>query len=219
MHIRNSCFFSFLLLSGATLSQAQTIPAPPAVPAAQPAAAGATTEVPARKTLLKVGLNAGRALMNRGPYGISAKLPVTVGAEYLLNSRFTVYGQADTDFNLFGRERDFYSQSRLVSGGAISLGVRYYGNQVHKPFEGYYLGAEVHTELLPGFAFLGRANPALNVICGVQRRLGENFLFDLNAGVGIGANRFTEIYYPSPYAKPSPLSITTQLNLGIYFGH
>ncbi|MBF9236178.1 hypothetical protein I2I05_02105 [Hymenobacter sp. BT683] len=215
MHISGSFLSGLLLLSSVTLSKAQTAPGPSATPEAQPALTVAPADAPARKVLLKVGLNAGRAFRTGGAFGLNSRLPVTVGAEYLLNSKFTIFGQADTDFNFFEREPYPGLRNPLVSSGAIGVGVRYYGNQVHNPFEGYYLGAEIHTELRRAYGLNTRANPTLNLICGMQRRLGSNFLFDLNAGVGIGANQQKSGY--NGY-NPSPLTVTTQLNLGIYFG-
>ena len=54
----------------------------------------------------------------------------------------------------------------------------------------------------------------LNLVWGMQRRLGRNFLFDFNAAAGLAPFRSdANIGYST-----SRLNITTQLNLGIYFG-
>ena len=47
----------------------------------------------------------------------------------------------------------------------------------------------------------------------MQRRLGQNFMFDPNEGVGLGP--FVGIQ-PVGGRPVGPLTITTQLNLGLY---
>ena len=108
---------------------------------------------------MKVGLNAGRAFRNGGPYGAASRLPVTLGAEYLLSPTFTLYGQLDTDFDLFARETLSGERSPLIPAGALGVEARYYYNQAgrarnkraHGPFVGNYLALEAHTELRRGY--------------------------------------------------------------------
>ncbi len=186
--------------------------APAVTPAGIPASVDSEV-LPAQKVLFKIGLNAGRALRSTGYYGVGSLLPVTVGAEYLLSPKFTVYSQVDTDFNLFDRERFPSGRSPFIPAGAFGVGFRYYGTHDHKPFEGLYVGAEFHTEMLHRYNSQTNLNPALNVICGTQHRVGSSLLVDLNAGVGIGGNQRSS---GGGYYAP-PLAITTQLNLGICF--
>lgn len=205
------------LLSSPVLSFAQSAPAAPeaSVPAA---------EAPSQKLLLKVGLNAGRALRYGGYYGLSVRLPLSVGAEYALSSKFTVYGQLDAEFRLGRRNEYFGDQDFAIPAGALGVGARYYYNQAgrarhnraHGPFVGNYLALEAHTERRQRYAQLADVAPSLNLLWGMQRRLGRNFLFDFNAGAGLGPRRSDSyLGYSSPEGN---LNITTQLNLGIYFG-
>ena len=206
-----------LLLGGPALSFAQSTPVLPE--ASAPAA-----EVPSEKMLLKVGLNAGRALRYGGYYGLSVCLPLSVGAEYALSPKFTVYGQLDADFRLGRRNEYFVNQGFVIPAGALGLGARYYYNQAgrarheraHGLFVGNYLALEAHTELRQRYAQRADVAPGLNLLWGMQRRLGRNFLFDFNTGVGLGPRRSDSyLGYSSPGGN---LNVTTQFNLGIYFG-
>jgi hypothetical protein len=113
-----------VLLATASHSLAQTVPVATAL---QPAAA--TEEIPDR-LLLKVGLNAGRAFRWGGYYGLLSQVPLTVATEYSRNSKFTVYGQVDTDFGVRRRESFSGDRSNLIPSGAVGVGGRYYYNQV-----------------------------------------------------------------------------------------
>lgn len=212
------------LLTSASQSLAQTAPASPPAVTSQPVVVPA---VPVEETpdrlLLKVGLNAGRSFRWGGYNRLLSQVPLTVASEYSLNSKFTVYGQVDTDFGVRRRESFSGDRSNLIPSGAVGIGGRYYYNQAgralqnraHGPFIGNYLGLELHTEMRRLYGREVEFSPGLNFVWGMQRRLNRNFLFDLNAGVGVGPNRnhSTLAYVPDPL-----LTITTQLNLGIYFG-
>ncbi len=216
----------FLLLANATLSHGQITPTPPA---ASPAAAAPSVPIataPPQKLLLKVGLNAGRAVRWGGYYGLSARLPLAVGAEYALSNKFTLYGQLDADFRLPSQSAYYGDRALTIPTGALGVGARYYYNQAgrerrnrpHGPFVGNYLALEAHTEIRRNYGSDLRNNfsPGLNLVWGMQRRLGHNFLFDFNAGVGLGPNR-NDTSFGFNFS-PSPTTITTQFNLGIYFG-
>ena len=211
---------SLVLLASVTHSLAQTVPAAASQSAGVPAVA--TEESPDR-LLLKVGLNAGRAFRWGGYHGLLSQVPLTVATEYSLNCKFTVYGQVDADFGVRRRESFSGDRSNLIPSGAVGVGGRYYCNQAaraqqnraHGPFVGNYLGLELRSEMRRLYGRQVGFAPALNAVWGMQRRLNRNFLFDLNAGIGVGPNqnRNTLSYAPDP-----ALTITTQLNLGIYFG-
>jgi hypothetical protein len=215
MLLVRSLLASALVLASATLSLGQTTPA---VPETFPTSA----ETPDR-LLLKLGVNAGRAVAYGGYKGLTVRAPLTVGAEYLLSSRFTVYGQLDGDFNLV-RQPAFNSEQKpyLFPSAALGIGGRYYYNQAgrarhnrpHGAFVGNYLGAELHTEMLRRPGLSNEVVPAFNVLWGMQRRLGRNFLFDFNAGVGLMPRRSdSHIGYSN-----GSVNVSTQLNLGLYFG-
>ena len=222
MRLLRSILSNLLFFAGATTAFGQTEATSPAVLATpvEPA------ETAARPLLLKVGLNAGRALRYGGYYGLSARLPVTVGAEYALSPKFTVYGQADIDFRLSTKQDNFYGdQYFVVPSGAIGVGARYYYNQAgraqhnraHGPFVGNYLALEAHTEMRRRYKLPADVSPGLNVVWGMQRRLSRSFLFDFNAGLGVSPVRSdTNLGYSSQAA--GSMNFTTQFNLGIYFG-
>jgi hypothetical protein len=232
MYLTKSLLPGVLLLAAAINSLAQTVPAPAAVPEAATLPA---TESP--RILLKVGLNAARAFRWGGYYGIPFRLPFSTGAEYRLNTKFTLYGQLDADFAIPRHTSYFGERTPLLPTGALSIGGRYYYNQagraqhnrVHGAFVGNYLAAEIHTEMWNRYEFEGaslaiptggyalRRNyvPTLNVLWGMQRRLGRNFLFDTSAGLGIGATR-SDLNFGG--FSSGALNLSGQLNLGVYFG-
>ena len=217
MRILHPFLLCILLLIGAARSAAQTMPAAAPLPSAGPAAEAAPD-----KPLLKIGLNAGRAVRYGGYYGLSARLPLSVGVEHLLSPKFTLYGQLHADFRLARRNEYFGDQNFAIPSGALGMGARYYYNQAgraqrerpHGPFVGNYLALEAHTEVRRRQMQSTDVAPSLNLLWGTQRRLGRNFLFDFNAGLGLGPQR-SDSYLG--YSSGS-LNVITQLNLGVYFG-
>ena len=205
-----------LVLAGTTHSLGQAVSTPTAAPMTIP------TEPAPDRLLLKIGLNAGRAVRYTGYYGLSARLPVSVGAEYALSPTFTLYGQFDVDFSLSRNNAYFGDRDFAVPAGALGVGARYYYNQAgrarhnrpHGTFVGNYLGLEAHTEVRQRYGIRNDVAPSLNVLWGMQRRWGRNFLFDLNAGLGLGPYRSDSYLGYST----TDLNIVTQLNLGVYFG-
>ncbi|MBJ6107883.1 hypothetical protein JAO73_02590 [Hymenobacter sp. BT523] len=211
--------------SGQTVAPAATAPAAPEAPA----------DDAARPVLVKVGLNVARSFRWGGYNGIPFRVPVTVGVEYRLHSKFTLYGQLDADFatSRYGGYAD--QRTPLLPTGALSLGGRYYYNQAgrarsnraHGAFVGNYLAAEAHTEMWHHFESPGLAIPAgdielrrsyvptLNLLWGMQRRLGRRFLFDGSAGIGVGATR-SDLNFGG--FSSGPVNLSGQLNLGVYFG-
>ena len=221
MRFLSSLLPGLLFLASATAASGQTAAvSPAALPPPVEVAEAAT-----RPLLLKVGLNAGRALSYGGYAGLAAQLPVSVGAEYALSRKFTLYGQVDADFRLLGRQEIPSDRSFIIPRGAVGVGARYYYNQAgrarhnraHGPFVGNYLALEAHTEVLRRFNQPTAFSPALNAVWGMQRRLGRHFLFDFNAGLGLSPVRSDASLGYSSRALGS-VNITTQLNLGIYFG-
>lgn len=212
-----------LLLAGTTPSSAQTVPIPAATPDGALAQPALPPAVP-NKLLLKVGLNAGRALRWGGYYGATARLPVSVGAEYALSPAFTVYGQLDSDFRLTPRSAYFGDRGLAIPTGALGVGGRYYYNQAgrarhnraHGPFIGNYLALEAHTELKRGYGndLHDDFTPSLHAVWGLQRRLSRSFLVDFNVGAGLSPH-LNDVF--TGYSTTG-LNITTQFNLGIYFG-
>lgn len=202
-----------LVLAGTTCSRGQAAP-PVTVP----------TETAPDRLLLKVGLNAGRAFRYTGYYGLAVRLPLSVGAEYALSSRFTLYGQVDADFSLFRNNAYLGDHTSIIPAGGVGIGARYYYNQAgrerhnrpHGAFVGNYLALEAHTELRQRHGLRNDVFPSLNAVWGMQRRVGRHFLVDFNAGIGLGPHRRDSNLGYAP--NSSNLNISTQLNLGVYFG-
>lgn len=219
MRLLRPLLSGLLLLAGTTSSLGQTHPAPSIISESAPAPA----EVAPRRILLKAGLNVGRALRWSGYNGFRFQAPLSVGAEYLLSPTFTLYSQLDADVSLHRPVSFSGEHANLVPSGAVGLGGRYYYNQAgrqrhnraHGPFVGNYLGAEVRTEAYQFYEHSPILLPAFNVVWGMQRKLGRNFLFDFNTGVGLGPTRNQANFgYSTGFT-----TITTQFNLGLYFGH
>jgi|GEM_PF-2737817 len=215
------------MTSVATASSAQLAPTP---------SDSLKGTVPSDRLLLKVGLNAARILRNGGYYGLASRVPLSFGAEYALSSRFTLYSQLDTDFGV-PTYKGYYEGNVVVPTAALGIGARYYYNQAgrarhnraHGSFVGNYLAAEAHLEMQQRVYYNGYSPvlqhnsydthsyyaPSLNLVWGMQRRLGRSFLFDFNAGLGLGASR-SDLNFGG-YSSGA-LNLSTQFNLGIYFG-
>lgn len=226
-----------LLLAATTLSFGQTVtpPSPPEV---------TVTEATPDRLLLKVGLNAGRALSWSGYNGLMTHAAVAVGAEYLLNSRFTLYSQVDADVAL-GRNSYYHGEGNgLISSGAVGIGGRYYYNQAgrvqhnraHGPFVGNYLALEATTELnrrqfeLYDYTssyyptpytteYRTQVTPLVTVQWGWQRRVGQHFLYDAGIGLGLLARPATYSYYPysGHFDTLYRFESTLAINLRLYF--
>lgn len=229
MRVHRSLLPGLLLLAGTTTSWAQDVPV-----ALPPSTVSLEEAAPSSRLLLKVGLNAARSVRWSGYSGVSFRLPVTVGAEYWLSPTFTLYGQLDADFSV--RQPTYFGERYpRIPTGALSLGGRYYYNQAgraqsnraHGAFVGNYLAAELHTEMghdyqpeglfIPagGYTLRRYYVPTVNLLWGMQRRLGHHFLFDANAGIGISNTRSNLNFVG--FSSQS-VNLSGQFNLGIYFG-
>ena len=223
-------FLPGLLLVGLPSFAQTAVPLPPG---ATPA-----VDIPTDKVQLRVGLNAARLFRHGGYYGLISRVPLSAGIEYALNPRFTLYGQVDADLGLFRRDPGRKVDQPLIPTGALSIGTRYYYNQEGRarhnrargPFVGNYLAAELHSEMLrtPDFVLTSpypdfngyyvyrtHYTPTLNLLWGMQRRMGHHFLFDFNAGVGLSPTR-SDAHFGG--YSVSGLNVSTQINLGVYFG-
>ncbi len=203
------------ILAGTAASYGQN-----ALPAPATTSPSATSAEPApHKLLLKAGLNAGRSMRLTNLDGWSGRVPISLASEYSLGSKFTLYGQFDTDIALLRLPSDV--GSGLVHTGAIGVGGRCYykqqnrsqANMAHGLFVGNYLGLEMHNELQRYGNFL-RTGPSLNALWGMQRRLSDKFLFDFNAGIGYGPNSLANTGYSTPAG-----TIATQFNMSVYFSN
>jgi hypothetical protein len=203
----------------------------PTPPAETPAPA--TTVAPApRRLLLKLGLTPSRLIPQYRYSGFNWVVAPSLGVEYQLGPHVSVYGQADVDFSFSHRDVYYFGvpeKEALVHSGALGIGLRYYYNQAgrerhnraHGAFQGNYLALEALTELQRirdlvfddytypyptqfTFTYRTQTTPLLNVYWGMQRRLGQHFLYDVNVGAGIIAKP-TTFYYHAYYRNDRPL--------------
>ena len=176
---------------GTRIGQAQTLPttAPAAIP--PPAAA---TWLPHTLVKLNTGLN--RQTSYGGYSGLT--LPLILGAEQQLNTKFSAYGEASSSLNFSRRDFRFDNRRIAIGGAAAEVGGRYYYNQAkrarlnraHGPFVGNYLALAGGAQLdrfVAGYRF---ADASVEARWGMQRRIGQWGFFDGSAGMGVGREAF-----------------------------
>ncbi|WP_375418367.1 hypothetical protein [uncultured Hymenobacter sp.] len=194
-----------------------------------------------RRWLLKAGLSPGRLLPQTGSNGFQARISPSIGLEYQLSPRFTLSGQAEADFTFPRRSYylPYYQRVRqsLVPAAEAGLMLRYYYNQAgrarhnraHGPFVGNYLALGTSTEareyFFEDYYSTGSAatdikrryslTPNAILYWGLQRRLGQRFLYDFNAGIGLQANYYPGL--PTPYTFRYGPDGIFDLNLRLYF--
>ena len=206
----------------------------------------AAAEPAPRRLLFKAGLAPSR-LIPQYRYADGWAIAPSLGAEYQLGPHVSLYGQAEVDF-LVGQRRYYGlgnpSKEALVHTGAVGVGLRRYYNQegrarrnrAHGPFVGNYYALEATTELNrrefyrydPQGVSLGvdtdhriQATPLLTAHWGMQRRLGQHFLYDANIGLGLLAQPYTYSFYSygRNFDTLYRLESTLALNLRLYFVH
>ncbi|MCC3154165.1 hypothetical protein Q3A66_04865 [Hymenobacter sp. BT770] len=222
--------------------------APTAPTSEKPVAATAAEPAP-RRLLLKVGLAPSRLIPQYRWHGTNWTLAPSVGAEYQLTPHLTLYGQAEVDFVLVQRRYSNYafglSRERMVHSGAVGIGGRYYYNQerraqhnrAHGPFVGNYVALEAAAELdrrefvtydpyssyyptVYSVDYRTQVMPVLTALWGLQRRLGQHFLYDASAGLVVLARPVTYNYYgPSYFKMLYGFETSLALNLRVYLVH
>jgi hypothetical protein len=233
------------LLALPSLAHAQ---APAASATETAPAATARVDPAPRRFLLKAGLTPSRVIPQYRSNGFDWKLAPSVGAEFLLAPHVTLYGQADVDFSLSRDYFDQYpyvgpAKERLVHSGAVGVGMRYYYNQAgrerrnraHGPFVGNYIAVEAATELnrrlfynyngyfsyyptVYSTEYRTEVMPVLTALWGMQRRLGQHFLYDASAGVALLARPVSYNYYgPDDFRMLYGLDASLAVNLRVYF--
>ncbi len=225
MHLSHLCIPGLLLLAAPTSLFAQLVP---------PATDLISHETPpARKVLVKLGLNVGRALSYGGYEGLRAQVPVTAGIEYAVSPGFTLYSQLGVDVSV-PTYRSYYKFNAITPATTLSVGGRYYYNQAararsnkaHGNFVGNYLAFQANLDRFRDPMFVtffpeGRSpmrttySPGVTMLWGMQRRLGASFLFDLSAGLGVSTNLEGTAM---PGYSTSTLNFSPQVNLGFYLG-
>jgi hypothetical protein len=206
----------FALSTGLLLSGLQGQVLAQAAPAASP------------KLLVKAGLRLNHLFYLPDGRNWQLVLPASLGLEYRLKPRFSLYAQAEADVSAGRRPRGRRGALTLpTSSTSLSLGGRYYFNQPianglpHKDAEpwGNYVALEFSTDLAStarrgrrGRSLTpGQGTPAVFALCGTQHRgPGRRLLYDLNAGLGIEAPS----YAAEPKA-PRAWDVAAQVNLRV----
>jgi hypothetical protein len=201
-----------------------------------------------RRLLLKAGIAPSRLIPQHRWYVDGWDIAPSLGAEYQLGPHVSLYGQAEVDF-LIGQRRYYglgnSGKDPLVHTGAVGVGLRRYYNQegrerrnrAHGPFVGNYYALEATTELNRRKIYrydsqgvpLGiedtehriQVTPLLTAYWGMQRRLGQHFLYDANIGLGLLAEPYIYSFYSygRNFDTLYRLESTVALNLRLYFVH
>lgn len=184
---------------------------------------------PRPPTLLgKAGLRLTRLRYSRDNQAWQFLLPLSLGAEYRVAPRLSLYTQLEADLqtrHTSGRRRG--AQSGVLSAASVALGVRYYYGRAHQaaPIFGRYLALEGSADweqLTNGTTRStrrGRSTPAVLTpgvfaLWGVQHRLRPHVLYDINAGAGVLAPAYYNVERPS---GSTHWNVGGQVNLRLYF--
>ncbi|TGE05403.1 hypothetical protein [Hymenobacter fodinae] len=194
----------------------------------QPIYSTPTTEAPAKSTLFKVGTGLTHGFEFGGFSGLS--IPVVLGVEHHLTPAVSMYGNLFGGLNIVDRTA-YYNRPLLREIGA-DAGVRYYYNQEKRkqkgratgPFVGNYLALHSSSSLFSYRTqnsynvrnYFGYDYSTLNLLWGMQRRIGGHGLIDVYAGGGVSNPfRFSDQDRFSQYKRrPTPnLEIGVKLSL------
>jgi hypothetical protein len=184
-----------------------------------------------RPLLLKVGLRLTHFRYAHDSKSWQFLLPLSLGAEYRVAPRLSVYTQLEADMQAtHTSNRRRATRRSTLAAASVALGIRYYygGGPQAAPRFGRYLALEGTTEwqqLMDARWLRARSNgrratpavltPGIYALWGVQHRLRSHTYYDVSAGVGVQA--------PAYYNFERPKT-TTQWNVGgqasirLYFG-
>ena len=197
--------------------------------AAQVAPTGADSVSRPPTLLLKGGLRLTHLRYAHDSKAWQFLLPLSLGAEYRVASRLSLYTQLEADMQTSytsGRRRN--AQRSALSAASVALGVRYYyGHVGHAaPVFGRYLALEGSTD----WEQLTNANlapvsghrrttpsvltPGVYALWGVQHRLRSHLLYDINAGAGVLAPAYYNFERP---AATNRWNVGGQATIRLYF--
>lgn len=184
------------------------------------------------RVLLKAGLRLTHFSYSGSSQNWRVVVPLSVGAEYRLSSRFAFYSQADTDLQASRNVGRRGGRHNLLPSAALGLGLRYYYRQPGQghprrtsSIYGNYLALESNverTELTGTYLTVGQSRrqtptsltPGVYAYWGTQHRLRRAMLYDINAGLGVQ----TPSYYNYESVTPARYDLTAQVNLRLYWG-
>ncbi|RZK23387.1 MAG: hypothetical protein EOO56_05250 [Hymenobacter sp.] len=180
--------------------------------------------------LLKAGLRLTHFSYSPSGQAWRVVVPVSLGAEYRLAPRFSVYSQFEADLQASRAANGRRRQATAVPSTAVALGLRYYYNQPakDKPLHnsslyGNYLALEGNLERSEvTAAYVSRSRrqaptsltPGLYAFWGTQHRLRRSLLYDLNAGLGVQMPP----YYSYESIVPAHYQVAAQVNIRVYWG-
>ena len=172
---------------------------------------------------LKAGLRLSHFTYAYAQRGVQFVLPLSLGAEYRLTSRFSLYGLAEADI-VAGRGRR--RGAAPATGNGLSAGLRYYYRHPSsldslraRPAASDYLALEGNADFAGTAGRRGRGvtlnfTPALYALWGTQHRWATHpLLFDFNAGLGL----LVVPNYGSDRATSHRLDVAVQVNMRMYF--
>jgi hypothetical protein len=218
IHFRKACLLSLGLLGLGRAASGQ-ITAPDSVPRPMPPS-----------VLVKAGLRLTHFSYSPGSQAWRLVVPFSLGVEYRLVPRLSVYSQAEADFQASrmatGRRR---RQGAALPNAALALGLRYYYNQpaTGKPqrnttLYGNYLALEggvERNEVTAAYVSRTRRQtpasltPGIYAFWGTQHQLRRSLLYDLNAGLGVQM----PAYYNYESIVPAHYNLAAQVNIRIFW--
>jgi hypothetical protein len=191
-----------LMLAAAVLAPASLLAQSTATPTPTEAAIPEVA-APTKSTLFKLGTGLTRGFQLGGYTGFS--IPVVLGVEHHFSPAVSIYGDVYAGLNVLQRRSYGYSRPLVRETGA-DLGVRYYYNQEKRklkgratgPFVGNYLALHSGSSFYPYYrqnsyirpTYIAYDYSTLNLLWGMQRRIGGHGLLDAYAGAGV-ANRYS----------------------------
>ena len=201
------------------------------------AAAGSHAQAPASQPapwVLKAGLRLTHLHYAHNSQAWQLLLPLSLGAEYRVAPRVSLYGQLEADLLASNTSRQAARRQAprsALEAATLGLGLRYYygrprraGDPETGPEFGKYLALEgaADWQQLPTGRLRNTSRrttpavltPALYALWGIQNRLRPHALYDLNAGLGLLA--------PAQYnfervGAANHWDVGAQVNIRLYF--
>ena len=184
-----------------------------------------------RPLLLKAGLRLTHLRYAHDSKSRQFLLPLSLGAEYRLAPRFSIYTQFEADMQAtYTSNRRRAARRNTLAAASVALGVRYYygGGPQAAPRFGRYLALEGTTdwEQLTDARWLQassngrRATPAVltpgvYALWGVQHRLRRRAYYDVSAGAGVLAPAYYNFERPNTASR---WNVGGQASIRLYFG-
>jgi hypothetical protein len=183
-----------------------------------------------RPLLLKVGLRLTHLRYAHDNKSWQFLLPLSLGAEYRLAPRLSLYTQLEADMQATYTSNRRSARRNTLAAASAALGVRYYyggGPQAGVRF-GRYLALEGTTDWeqlanarWPRASSGGRRakpavlTPGVYAVWGVQHRLRHHTYYDVSAGAGVLAPAYYNFERPSTTNR---WNVGGQASIRLYFG-